>query len=352
MSVHYVKGVDPILRDEAASALINDLLGDDDRSFALEEFVIGTVKGDDDSPATDEEEMPTGSPFASALNAARTPPMMTAKRIVVVREVGYLSKAEVGALGSYAEAPVDTTELVLIAGGSGTTVRSTLTAIQKAVGAEGDVTGPGSEKSSDVLDRVLASADVRLRPDAARVVLAHVGSDAGLLLSLVDTLAAVFGPGTQLGTEEITPYLTEGGTVPSWDLTNAIEKGNAATALAVLQRLMTVTTPAQPKPLHPLQVLAMLHSYYRKLLALDDPAIRSGEDAAAALGGRANPKSASFRLRQSRLLGTDGLRQAFDHLTRADLDLKGERAIPGDAVLEILVTRLATLTSRAGARRT
>ena len=52
MSVHYVKGVDPILRDEAASALINDLLGDDDRSFALEEFVIGTVKGDDDSPAT------------------------------------------------------------------------------------------------------------------------------------------------------------------------------------------------------------------------------------------------------------------------------------------------------------
>ena len=69
-----------------------------------------------------------------------------------------------------------------------------------------------------------------------------------------------------------------------------------------------------------------------------------------ALGGRTSPGAAGFRLRQARALGTDGLRQAFDHLARADLDLKGERAIPGDVVLEILVARLANLSARSGAR--
>jgi DNA polymerase III delta subunit len=112
--------------------------------------------------------------------------------------------------------------------------------------------------------------------------------------------------------------------------------------------MLTVTSPMQPKPMHSLQVLGLLHSQYRKLLALDDPAVRSAEDAAAALGGRTSPNAARFRLRQARALGTDGLRQAFDHLARADLDIKGERAIPEDAVLELLVTRLAELSGRSG----
>ena len=98
---------------------------------------------------------------------------------------------------------------------------------------------------------------------------------------------------------------------------------------------VSVPSPTQPKPMHSLQVLGLLHSQYRKLLALDDPAIRSAEDAAAALGGRTSPNAARFRLRQARALGSDGLRQAFDHLARADLDIKGERAIPEDAVLDV-----------------
>ena len=98
----------------------------------------------------------------------------------------------------------------------------------------------------------------------------------------------------------------------------------------------------------------MLHGHYRRLLQLDDPAVRTNEDAAAALGGRGNPRAAGFRLRQARALGTDGLRRAFDLLAHADLDLKGARAIPEDAVVELLVARLAALGSparrRTGAR--
>jgi DNA polymerase III delta subunit len=124
-----------------------------------------------------------------------------------------------------------------------------------------------------------------------------------------------------------------------------------AGSLAVLHRLLDTRSPSQPKGAHPLQILGLLHSHYRRLLRLDDPAITTNEAAAAAIGGRTSPNAARFRLRHARALGTDGLRQAFDHLFRADLDVKGERAIPPDTVMELLVTRLATLTARAERRR-
>jgi DNA polymerase-3 subunit delta len=95
--------------------------------------------------------------------------------------------------------------------------------------------------------------------------------------------------------------------------------------------------------MHPLQVLALLHGHYRRLLRLDDPRVRTNEDAAAALGGRTNPRAAGFRLRQTRALGTEGLRRAFDLIAQSDLDLKGARAIPEAVVVELLVARLAAL---------
>ena len=347
MSVHFVKGEDPILRDAALGELIIELLGEDDRTLALEEFTIpADGRGDSEgAEGSDEEEVP-GTPFGTALNAARTPPMMTAKRVVVVRDAGNLAGAEVKALEAYVADPVPTTELVLVAGGSARRVSSTSTALEKLARSAGSVTAPASEKPADVLAREVRDAHVVLRPDATKLVLAHVGDDAGLIPGLVDTLAAVHGENAELGAVDVEPYLTDEGTVPMWDLTNAIERGDIPESLAVLQRLLTVTSPSQPKALDPLQLMGFLHGHYRRLLRIDDPAIRTNEDAAAALGGRMSPKGAGFRLRQARSLGTDGLRQAFDHLGQADLDLKGERAIPADAVMAVLIARLAALTAR------
>ena len=67
----------------------------------------------------------------------------------------------------------------------------------------------------------------------------------------------------------------------------------------------------------------------------------------AALGGRVKQYPAKKALEQSRALGTTGIRDAFDALFQADLDLKGARAIPADAVVEVLVAKLATLSGRS-----
>ena len=38
--------------------------------------------------------------------------------------------------------------------------------------------------------------------------------------------------------------------------------------------------------MHPLQIMGMLNGYYRRILRLDDPSLRSPADAVAALGGK------------------------------------------------------------------
>jgi hypothetical protein len=61
------------------------------------------------------------------------------------------------------------------------------------------------------------------------------------------------------------------------------------------------------------------------------------------------PYPAGLALRQARLLGSDGLRTAYGHLAKADVDLRGATGLPEDAVLEVLIARLAGLSRRAGA---
>jgi DNA polymerase-3 subunit delta len=344
MSVHLVTGDDPVLRAGALSSLLRELLGDDDPTLALEDHEVparGATDGDGGGGAEARQGV-----VDDVLNAAATPPFMTTRRIVVLREIGLLGSSEVEGLVRYLDAPLDTTELVLVAGG-GRTAKT----LEQAVKGGGALHAPTATKPADVLARELADADLALQGETTKAVLDHVGNDAGLIPALVDTLASAYGPGVSLTREQVAPYLSDAGSVPVWDLTNAIEKGDVAGALVALHTMLTVTSPMQPKPMHALQVLGLLHSQYRKLLALDDPAVRSAEDAAAALGGRTSPNAARFRLRQAKALGTDGLRQAFDHLARADLDIKGERAIPEGAVLELLVTRLAEISARAGGGR-
>jgi DNA polymerase-3 subunit delta len=198
------------------------------------------------------------------------------------------------------------------------------------------------------LGAALRDANLKLRPDATRLVTSHLADDAGRVASLVDVLAAAYPDGAQLSDDDVLPYLGEAGAVPSYQLTNAIEAGDSAGALEVLHRLLTVSSAQQPKPMHPLQVMGTLTSYYRRILRCDDPDVRSTEDAVAAIGGRVSAFPARKAMEQARALGTDGIRHAFDHLAQADLDLKGARGIPADVVMEVLVVRLARLAARAG----
>src|SRR5207344_2171779 len=81
MSVHLVKGADPMLRDRVVDDLVDELLAGDDRSLALEEFTVpGRASGGEDAPAASGAEA-REEVVAGVLNAASSPPFMTTKRV-------------------------------------------------------------------------------------------------------------------------------------------------------------------------------------------------------------------------------------------------------------------------------
>jgi DNA polymerase-3 subunit delta len=201
-----------------------------------------------------------------------------------------------------------------------------------------------------VLDQHLRAAELTVRSDAKRAIAAHLGEDAGRIPQFVELLLATFGPGATLEESDVQPYLGEAGAVPGYQLTNDIEAGDVPRALETLHRMLSAPDARQQRPMHPLQVMGMLHGYFARIARLTDPDIRNPADAVEALGGRIKEYPARKALTQARALGSDGVREAFDCLFAADLDLKGARAIPEDAVMEVLVARLASLSARAGRR--
>lgn len=322
LPVYLVRGEDPVLRGEALRALVQELVGDGDAGLVVEEH-----EGNEEAD------------LAAVADAAQTPPFLADRRIVVVREVHAYPSAAVEPLLSYLEDPLPSSTVVL-AGGKGITPKL-LNAVKK-VGHVVEAGAPANKKGRDVwLAEQLRGAPVKLDPGAARLVDAHLGEDLGRLANLLESLAAAYGHGARVGVDDVEPFLGEAGSVPPWELTDAVDRGDTAGALATLHRMLHAGDR------HPLVVMATLHGHYARMLRLDGAGVRDEAQAAEALGMKGSTFPAKKALTQSRRLGHDGIAEAFRLLAEADLDLRKLRKDwPEELVMEVLVARLSRLGGR------
>jgi DNA polymerase-3 subunit delta len=262
----------------------------------------------------------------------------------VVREIGNLTSEQAKWLAAWITDPLDGVHLVLVMGGGRVSP-----ALTKACKASGTVVGETKEASGEQTAAVLASAardaKLKLNADASSLIVAHLGVDAGRVPELVELLRATYGEGSTLDADAVQAYLGDVGTADRFALTNAIDKGDLGAALGLLHRMVTATSASQPKPLHPMQIMASLVFHYQRLLKLDDPAITSNEQAAAALNMK-SAYGARFPLEAARRLGSDGLREALGLLAQAELDLRGASGLDDHTAIEVLVARLAALSRR------
>jgi DNA polymerase-3 subunit delta len=322
LPVYLVRGDQPVLLADAVKHLVAELVGDGDAGFVTEELA-----GDDYT-------------VGALVDAAQTPPFFGDRRIVVARDVGRFSTHDVEPLVGYLKDPLPTSSLVLVAGG-GQVARALVEAVRKS-GHVVDAGVPGGKGRSTWLAARLKEGPVRLDARAAALVAEHLGDDVDRLGSLLEMLASAYGQGSRIGPEELAPLLGGMGSVAPWELTDAIDRGDTAVALAVLRRL------TGPGGRHPLVILATLHSHFSRMLRLDGADV-ADEAAAAALlgmsGGSTYP--AKKALLQVRRMGHAPVARAIHLLADADLALKGAVDWPADVVLEVLVARLSTL---AGAR--
>lgn len=333
--IHLVKGSDPVLLDDAVRDLVDELVGDEDRSLAVEELDAGDYLDGADASEPD---------ISPLVNAAQTPPFLTDRRVVVARQAGVFSTADrVKGLVEYLADPLPTTSLVVVwekVPGQKQTAQvpaKLRKALTEANGVEVDAGAP--RKKGDRVAFIAAQASAAgLKLDKAALARLgdHVGEDVGRVGGVLDTLSSTYGEGARLGLEEIEPYLVEESDLAPWDLTDAIDKGDIPLAVDRLQRMLNAGR-------HPMQLMFVLHGHYSNLLKLDGADVTSASEAADVLGMR-NGYPAQKALELSRRVAPDRVREAISLLAAADLDLRGVKPIEYP-VMEVLVARLASRCS-------
>lgn len=326
-----VTGTDPSLVNQEVRRLVKQLLGGADRSLALEDFA-GEV-GDED-----------GAVVGAVVDASSTPPFLAERRVVVFRDAGRYKADQLQPIVTYLASPLATTRLIVVAGGEGGALPAKVaTALRQSPLVEVIVTDVSGREVHSWFAGRLADGPVKLAPQAAALLESHLGEDLGRLSTVLGALEAAYGPGARVGPEEVAPYLGQGGSVPPWDLTDAIDRADTGTALSLLHRFM------EAGGRHPLVVLAILHRHFANVLRAQSPSITTEAQAAAALGiakGRST-FPAKKALDAARRLGPRGTADAITALADAELALKGKVEWEGELVLEVLVARLCRMSRAA-----
>ena len=333
-SVTLVKGSDDVLREEATVTLVDRLVGDGDRSLLVDEHT-----------GVDYE-------IGAVVDAASTLPFLTDRRVVVARHLGRFPNADsLRPLLDYLADPLDSTDLVLVWERSPEpnqrlgNLPPTLSKAVKACGGEVVEVDPPAKNREAWVAEAVAAHGLTLDKAAARLVAERLGEGAGAVVELAERLVGVHGEGARLGVAEVEPWLGEAGGVPPWELTDAIDKGDATTALALLHRMV------HGGERHALQVMATLHGHFGRMLRLDGSGARTEREAAEVLGMRGSTFPAKKAQAQARVLGPAGVRRAILLLAEADLAVRGAQAWPDELVLEVLVARLARDARSRSARR-
>lgn len=326
MTVHLISGEDAALVSSTLTDLVHRLVGDEDRSLMVDDF-----DGDEYL-------------IADAIDAAQTPAFLTARRVVVARDIGRFNAEDLGVVTKYLADPLETTDLVLVSTG-GRIPKALTDAVKSAGGQVVSTAVPSNKKERGLwMEQQVAEAGMQL--DAAALILVRdwLGEDAGRLASLLDTLESTYGKSRTLKVVDVTPFLGEAGSVPPWDLTDAIDRGDTTTALMLLHRMMRAGER------HPLQIMSILHSHYTRLLKLDGAEVHD-ENVAAALLGVKPGFAVKKAMELSRRLGSSAVHRAIALLAQADLDLRGHRDWSEALVMEVLVARLSRLGGGSDNRR-
>jgi DNA polymerase-3 subunit delta len=316
---YLITGDDPSLLSEELTNLLTGLCGDS--------FVPVEEHGSDGDEDVD---------VGPVLEALATPPFLADRRIVVLRGAERLDAGQAAQLAARVKEPVESTILVLVTSGTGS--KSVPAALSKAVKATGEVidssAGQGRQRSDWVGQRI-RHAGIRLDAEATRMLSEHLGEDVARLHSILEMLEAAYGAGAKVGSGELAPFLGDSGSVPPWDLTDTLDRGNTADAVKALHRMMGAGGR------HPLQIMASLQRHYGGMLRLDGAEVRTGDEAAAIL--KMSPFPARKVLEQSRRLGHERVARAIDVIAQADNELRGRLGWPDTLVMEVLVARLAQL---------
>jgi DNA polymerase III subunit delta len=322
--VYLLVSAEPLLVDRAVAALRDRVVPE-----ALRAFNLDLIDG-------------KGATAARILGAARTVPMMAERRLVLVREIGAMTAAEMAGLIEYLDDPCPSTVLI------GTAVKvDRRLKFFAAAGKKGwlhELSAP--RDLAGWVAQEAARRKVAIRPDAVRRLVEAVGADLARLALALDQLALYAG-GRPIAVDDVDDLVADTRERSVFELTDAIGAADRPRALGAVAALVDQRQS-------PIGVVSMLARHIRQL-SLYRAGSKSGMGKQELARLLAVPPFVVDKLgRQADRFPDAALDRAIAALSLTDRALKGEReaqktlgrALTDRLLLEDVVQRLVDLGSR------
>jgi DNA polymerase-3 subunit delta len=335
MPSYLITGDDQRLVAAKLSELIDQLVGDADRSSVYESFDLAEVQADD-----------RAAMVGQAVGAAQTQSLFADFKVVVIRNID-VTPLDSEPIVAYLRAPSEQCHLVVTA--TGRVPKALNDALKKSGTATFETTPPGKRRELvEWYKEKFIEAGLKIDAVALEEVVEWLGQDSARLPGLLEVLVSTYGPKHRLTFDDVEPFLGQAGSVQPWDLTDAIDAANTAHALFTLRRMV------RSGEFHPFQIMSILHNHYAKALRLDGSGAADPVSAMGMIGSRSEFQGRKY-LDLSRSLGSKKVFDAIQMLARADRAMRGGTGLDDEIVLEVLVARLSRLlparATGAGTRR-
>jgi DNA polymerase-3 subunit delta len=265
-----------------------------------------------------------GLDAATALAAARTLPMMSDRRLVLVRHVDAMTPTEQSNLALYFEDPNDSTTLVLTAeklDGRGKLV--------KDAKKRGWLVETKPLRGRELRAFVRAESAARghnIASDAIEALLDAVGDDLAAVDDAVERLSLFAGAGQRIDLDSVLTCITRIRVESIWSLVDAIGLKDRRKGIAAAQSLLDDREP-------PLRLLAMVARQLRIVARMREALSEGLHPREAAKRAGAPPFKASDLTASARQFTADTLGEAFAVIAEADMALKSSKC-PPDVVLQ------------------
>jgi DNA polymerase-3 subunit delta len=279
------------------------------------------------------------------LAAARTLPMMAARRLVMVRSIerwepkgeAKETKSSKGSavafdrLADYTTRTSPSTTLVLVAGKLD--LRRRFAAIAKKEGFVVECDTPPRNALPSWLVRRARERQKTLAPGVGELLADIAGPDLARLDDAIERLSLYVGTGTEITEDAVAEVVV--GVKPSsvWELVGAVGRRDVGAALAAFARIY------DPKD-RGLPLLGTLAWSTRQLIRFQAGVARGLPPQEAAKHAGAPPFKAQDLAEQSRRLPAHELERWLGALADVDLALKGGSKRPAQAILESLLLTL------------
>jgi DNA polymerase III subunit delta len=324
-------GDESFLRRQVLLKLREAVLGAEDEDFSLTTF-----EGDN-------------AELRDVLEELATIAMFGGKRLVVVEEADAFITRYRAQLEDYVARPAASGVLVLEV-----ETWPSNTRLYKAIAASGLMVDCVTPKAAGLTGWLGAWAkrthDVQLPAAAAEMIVDIMGPELGLIDQELAKLALVAGKDKKITPEMIGRYVGGWRAKTTWDMLDAAMDGRVREAIVQLDRLLASAEV-------PVGILGQISASLRRFGAATR-LILQGERTRRPIKPRQALEQVGVRSfvlqkaeRQLIRLGRKRGSQIYRWLLEADLDLKGQSAMPPRLILERLILRLAAPAEMVGGRR-